>query len=105
MGLPFPFVNFLAANRKTNLIPFGYFSPGDSVSWIEGSVTIIPYSTTTITGSPMTITAVTHGQGTGAFGKCWNSAGVEMLGNWSRNSLGDLTLTYVTAPALIMIYP
>src|ERR1700722_13681918 len=32
----FPFVNFTAGLRKTALIPFNYFSPSDSISWIEG---------------------------------------------------------------------
>lgn len=102
----FPFQNFLAANRKANLIPFSYFSPGDSISWIASdNSAVIPYKTTTITASPMTITASVHGQGNLAFGKSFDSSGNEILGQWQRNLVGDLTLTYIVAPSQINIYP
>jgi hypothetical protein len=42
----FPLVNFLAGLRKPALIPFNYFSPGDSISWIES----IPGGVTSING-------------------------------------------------------
>jgi hypothetical protein len=40
-SVPFPFVNFTAGIRKPALIPYNYFSPGDSVNWIQS----IPYPT------------------------------------------------------------
>ena len=102
----FPFVNFLAANRKANLIPFNLFSPDDSITWIQSDNSAVqPYSTTTITASPMTITAAVHGQGNLAFGKCFDSSGNEILENWQRAINGDLTLTYLVAPHQITIYP
>lgn len=36
MPLPFLFTNFTAAERKPGLIPFNYFGPNDSISWIQG---------------------------------------------------------------------
>lgn len=67
-----------------------------------------PYSTQTITSSPMSILAATHGQGQFAFGVCWSAATnpqIEQSCNWSRNpSTGDLALTYTTAPAQIDIF-
>ncbi len=69
---------------------------------------VAPYSTATITSSPMSITAVTHGQGKYAFGLCWDASTnpqIEESCNWSRNpTTGDLTLTYSTAPAQIDIF-
>ena len=102
----YQFVNFTAAARKPNLIPFGYFNVGDSTSWIAANSSgVTPYATTTITASPMTIPAATHGQGIYAFGKCFDSSGNEILAQWQRDSSGDLTLTYLAAPTTIIIYP
>jgi hypothetical protein len=49
--LPFPFVNFLAATRKPMLIPFNYFSPDDSISWIQSVPSSVDYVTTAMTGT------------------------------------------------------
>lgn len=106
MAIGFPFVNFLAANRKANLIPFNYFSPNDNISWIQSDNSqITPYVTFVITASPMTIPASVHTQGILAFGKCFDASGNEILNDWQRNLSGDLTLTYLVAPFQINIYP
>ncbi len=67
-----------------------------------------PYSTATITSSPMVILASTHGMGTKAHGVCWDSSGngqEESSCKWARNpATGDLTLTYTTAPGQIDIF-
>lgn len=44
-------VNFCAASRKFNFIPFNYFSPGDSISWIYGSETGVFLQTVLLTGT------------------------------------------------------
>jgi hypothetical protein len=102
----YTFNNFTAASRKPNLVLFGLFNASDNISWINAASTNTqPYSTSTITASPMTILATTHGQGTLAFGKCFDASGNEILANWQRNSSGDLTITYLAAPTQINIYP
>lgn len=74
----------------------------------SGGVGAAPYSTTSISASPMSIPASTHGQGVHAFGLCWDSASnpqIMLSCNWSRNPAnGDLTLTYSSAPGAVQIY-
>lgn len=78
--------------------------PGTCVSLVGGA----PYSTTTITSSPMSISAATHGQGKYAFGHCWDSpTNPQEQENckWLRDpATGDLTLTYTTAPGQLDIF-
>lgn len=57
-----------------------------------------PYSTTTITASPMTISAATHGQGLYAFPTCWDTSTPRVLlaCGFTRDSSGNLVLTYTS---------
>lgn len=49
--MSYPLYNFTAATRKPNLIPFGYFSPGDNVSFIASSAAGINFSQTRLVGT------------------------------------------------------
>lgn len=51
MSVPFPFVNFTAGLRKPALIPFGYFSPSDSISWIQSIPSDIAYTQAPLSGT------------------------------------------------------
>ncbi len=116
-----PFVGTRSGNTTTVATTTGAQTSGNCVSIdangnhvasgsaCNGVATAVPpYSTTTITSSPMSILASTHLQGTKAFGKCWDAATnpqQEENCRWDRNpSNGDLTLTYSTAPLQIDIF-
>jgi hypothetical protein len=49
--MSYPFTNFTAASRKPNLIPFGYFSPGQSVTWIASNAAGVTFSQTPLVGT------------------------------------------------------
>ncbi len=58
----------------------------------QGGASVAPYSTT-LTGTTVTVTAATHGQGTNPFVWCATSADVFELCPWSKNGSGDITVT------------
>lgn len=58
MSTPFLFRNFTAAERKRNLIPFGYFSPNDSTAWIDSQDTGVILQMSGMTGTIDGVNAV-----------------------------------------------
>lgn len=76
-------------------------APGqiDIVGALAGTY-VIP----SITSSPMTILASTHGQGAYAFGDCYDASYVRMSCSWTSSATGDLVMTYTTAPSHVYIH-
>lgn len=69
-----------------------------------GGSGVAPYVVPSITASPMSISAATHGQGAYAFGNCYDAGYVEMVCGWTSDASGNLTLTYTIAPAHVYIF-
>ena len=97
------FVNFTAASRKPNLIPFGYFNINDSTSWIAATPTSSSYAQAalsgtldgtnrvfTITGSYASVVAILR-----------NGIALDPTLAYTLSGSGGSTVTFTNSPAYI----